>query len=365
MNFIIKKTLFEKYLNIVDRAIDDNSTYMQLRNVYINVNDTEIEIVGADNDISIKALIPISNDLEIFEGGTALVSSSLLKKIISKLQNNITFIKKENKLIIQSNDTNYDLILQKNQQYPIQDFSLTGQSLEIGFPDLKKAINGVAFATSERENDLRSSSISIEAIDSKLIFIATDSYRLAKEVVSINKNPTFQKTVNAKNIKKLITIDEKDVVELYVDTNSISMVIDNVIMKIKLVDIMYKNYDSVFPNNIITSIAINKKTLNDLISKIALVTDDNHNRFTLSIKKDEIIAKSSVKEVAIMQSSTKDFQLHGSELEIDFNHNFFKEAISVYDGEINILIDKNLSRTMFVSKTNPGNSQIISALRRA
>lgn len=365
MHFKIKKNLLEKYVNIVDRAIDTNNTFVQLRGIYINVYEREIELIGSDDELSIRAIIEANNNVEIYETGSVLVFSNMFRKLISKLQNEISIILQNNKLIISAGETKYELNLLKNQDYPVPNFSLSGQNVNLNFHDLKNAVNNTIFIATEKDNDIKAGALSISADNGIMNFFVTDGFRLGMQLMKINKDIKFEKLIRGKNIKRMLAIDGFENVELYVDQNSLAFSFNNVTLKSKLIEVMFTRHDDKFPNDFITTIKIDKRVISDLINKIISNNEDNHNRFTLVIEENKLSVKSSVQELVNVVSSTDDFEFQGIPLEIDFNLIFFKEAINVFDGTVNLLISNKAEKLLVLGKSNEGNRQLIAPMRRA
>ncbi|UUD36955.1 DNA polymerase III, beta subunit [Mycoplasmopsis californica] len=366
MNFKIKKNLLEKHLNIVGKAIDPNNVMMQLRGVLINVYEKEIELIGSDGDFSIKTTIPVSNDLEIFETGEALIYFDFFKKSVSKVSGEITVLMRNNVITLSSSHTTYDLSLLKNQEYPTPIFSLNGDKVTMNYSDFKEAINNVIFAISNNVNEanVRLSSVLLHAKNGFLKFFASDSFRLAKHTAKIEQKVEFEKVIKGRNIKKMLIDDGNKKIDLYASDTELAFVTRDTIIISKLAEVMYKDYDHLIPNDFITTITIDKKVIDELINKIFFNSDDKNYRFTLMVENDKITAKSSVDEIAKMESLTTEFELNGQTLEIDFNFNYFKEAIQVFEKEIVICIGSDLKRVLFISKYSPHTQQMVTPLRR-
>ncbi|WP_027333982.1 DNA polymerase III subunit beta [Mycoplasma elephantis] len=365
MNFKIKKNLLEKHLNIVGKAIDVNNVMMQFRGVYIKVYEREIELIGTDGELSIKTRIPLSNDLEIYEPGEVLIYYDFFKKSVTKVNGEITILKNNNTIILNSGQTKYELALLKSQEYQMPIFSLSGEKITLNYSEFKEAVNNVIFAINEKDPNPRFASISFNAKNNKLEFLASDKYRFARHFVNIEQNAEFQKIVKAKNIKKMLIDDGGKKVDIYANDIEFTFVTKDTIIVSKIVDTMFIDYTKTIPNEFISTITVEKKDISDLISKIFYNSDDKNNRFTLIIKNDKLVATGNVQEMAKMESSISQFVLQGKPLEIDFNFNFFNEAIQVFDKEIVICISSDIQKVLIISKYSPNTQQLIAPLRRA
>ena len=83
--------------------------------------------------------------------------------------------------------------------------------------DLKEAIEQTSFATSEKETRPVLTGVNFKAKDHVLECIATDSYRLAKRILNIDSDISFNIIIPKKSLIEISRIIEKDeLIDLYV-----------------------------------------------------------------------------------------------------------------------------------------------------
>lgn len=366
MKFSIEKNKILKSLEEVIRAIDPNNIYMHLRNFYIEILDEEIIIKGSNGYFSIENTIKNESTLYVEKIGKLLVPSNLFLNIVKKCSGKILLYSENNILYIENNLDKYQINLLDYKEYPVIDFSLYGNKIKVEVEKIKKAINNVIFASSQTKEDFILTGINIKYEDNKLMFTATDSFRLAREVIEIkdDRNISFDVTVVNKNLKNFIPNDAVGEIEFYANEHKINVVYNNSNYQSKIIDAPYKNVSQLFKVNFSKKITIDKTILNNAISKATVMSNDVvHNKIFVFVNKEEMKLSTHTDSIGSTSVILKnnEFQYEGEEIQIILNYKFLKEAINVFNDKINIhLIDsKNL---ILIDSEKSLNKQIISPM---
>lgn len=116
--------------------------------------------------------------------------------------------------------------------------------------------------------------INFKATNNQLECTATDSYRLAKKVVSLNEDVTFNITIPQKSLDEISKIIEKDeIIEMYVSDRKVLYVFDNNIIQTRLIDGSFPDTNRLIPNSFDYELNIDTHYLLNAIDRVSLLTN--------------------------------------------------------------------------------------------
>lgn len=366
MKFSIEKDVLNKSLEDVVRAIDSNNIYVHLRNFYIDVLDNLIVIKGSNGYFSIESKIESKNIISVEKIGTFLIPANIFLNVIKRCSGKIEIFSKENVLYINNQKDKYEINLLNPEDYPSIDFSLYGNKIMVNVEKLRKAINNVIFATSQQNDEIILSGVNIKYSNNELLITATDSFRLAREIIKINddRKIDFDVTIVNKNIKNFIPIDAKGEVAFYVNEHKINMIIGTTNYQSKIIDAPYKNVSKLFDVEFDKKLIIEKNIFSNAINKATVLSSESsYNRIIIKINNEEISLSTQTEEIgrsSVIIDNDK-YQYNGEDIRIVLNYKFLKEAISVFNDKIYINLTKSTG-LILISDENNENKQIISPM---
>src|SRR5690606_19672606 len=149
-------------------------------------------------------------------------------------------------------------------------------------------VKSVIYASALSDIKPEISSVYIYQDNQHLVFVATDSFRLAEKRVLIDKNTEIDPLIIPfKNISEIVKIigDKKGVMEIKTDNNQISLSIDDLYITSRLIDSVFPDYKQIIPKEFKTKVLVNKE---DLIQGVKMVNvfGDKLNKVKISIHKN-------------------------------------------------------------------------------
>ncbi|TNK82558.1 DNA polymerase III subunit beta [Mycoplasmopsis pullorum] len=365
MKITIVKSLLDNLIEFLTKYTDPINVYSQFRCINIDVNYDQIIFTASDGTISAQKIIKVDEiKIKVEEPGVILVNAAYLKNIIKKLSGELLIFSEGNVLTIKEGKTEYVINL-LDAHFPLINFEQSNKRFEISSERLEKAIRNVIFAASDDDKKSILKCINLTIKDGNLRLIATDTYRLSTETVKISNDLTMNISVTGRNLKNMITKDTPKKIFVFYDDTKIGISYENTVIQSTVNDIPYSKVDNIFPQSFSRMITINKNELLRLINKVIFINQDKSNRLQFKIDSENLHLMIEMPEIGKSEASTTNFKLEGKPIEIDFNYNFIKEAINIYDdGDINLCINDNETIMLVVSKTNEFNKQLITPLRR-
>lgn len=358
MEIKINKIILDNAIELVAKAIDQNPFIPVMKGVLIEAEDNKITLIGSNGEISIKHTINTSVDSLIITPGVALIELNMFRNIVKKVDSDLQIITNDNIMQIKSSDDIYTLNLYNNFDYPTIDFTIYGEMLKIKWQDLKDIAKNVWFAASQNEANLILCCVNISAKNKQLKMLATDRYRYAEQILPIENDINFNISLLSKNLKDLLSFEFNGDINLYISDHKIIFQIDNNIIQSKIVEQIYQDVSKIIPKDFPFTLTISKKEISSLLNKASVIINENYNKIRLTIKNNVLTLSSSRDEIANVVLKTKNFAYNGDELKLLLNGKFLKDAISVFDDEVNIYITKDHMRLVAKSNSNPNNIQL-------
>lgn len=355
-------------LEDVSKCINNNNIFLPLRSLFIEVTQDRMMITASDGNLSIiKTIISDTKEFIVSEIGNILVPSLLFNNVIKKCNGLIEITAQRNILIVKNGNDKYEINLSDIAEYPVIDFTLQGVKLSVNSKEFREAAKNVLFAAATTDVDVIFSGVNIDYSDNVMKLIATDSYRVAYQEIEVKdaRNLNFNVSLFAKNLKEFIPSDKfvDGDVEIYVSDHKINLIYNNTIIQSKLIDAPYKDVSKIFPEGFSKTLTIEKKELVDAIEKAIVISSDSFNRLRFEINQKEIKIISVKEEIGNSSVVIKTNNFVGDDLVITINHKFLKDALSVFNGEIQIKMNESIDRFVVIGKSNPKNKQLIAPQR--
>lgn len=361
------KILLEKIFNTLEPAIDSVNPFPSLLGMFLDVSESTATIISSNGDISIKHKVISNSNFSIEKPGIVLVPSYLFRNIIRRLNGEIIIENKNGILYIENEGSIYTINCLDSKEYPQIDFELSDYlKVNLSSKFIKKVIRNVSFSASNNENsNIILSGVNFNLNEGKIISTATDSFRLSQEISEVNSKESFNFTITSKNLRDLFSNLASKEVELLIDENKINIIDENTVYQSKLISMPYLEVSKIIPKNFERKLIIDKKIFNSYLNKASVILNERYNAIDITISNEKIIISSQRKEIGATNIvlSNDFYSYSGNPVKFRLNNKFVKDAINVFDGNIEILMNSNTNPLLVKSESSLDNIQLISPLR--
>ncbi len=241
------------------------------------------------------------------------------------------------------------------KSYPAEDFPVIPEvprerTVTLNPKDFALGLRAVWYCASVSSIKPELSSVYIYPGNQELIFVATDSFRLAEKKVQY-KNPTdFQPVlIPYKNIPDILKILEglNEEVDVYFDKNQVQISFSQGKIVSRVIDGSFPDYKQIIPKEIHTEATILKQDLIKAIRSAQVFTDAfNQIRFKFDGTKVTLSAKNNdVGEY----NETLQSKVSGNPLEISFNYKYILDSLQSIDSESIHLFLSGVGKPMIIS----------------
>ncbi|MBM2817459.1 MAG: Beta sliding clamp, partial [Parcubacteria group bacterium] len=184
-----------------------------------------------------------------------------------------------------------------------------------------------------------------------LVFVATDSFRLAEKIIKIEKDDNqFSILVPLKNIPEIIRIFEEfsGEVSICLSKNQISFSDNYNYIVSRLIDGVFPDYKQIIPKEIKTEAIVLKQ---DLIStlKISNIFSDKFNQVNIKILPSKKVFEITTKNSNIGENTnTVPASLSGDDISVNFNYKYIIDCIQSIDSDSVSLSFNGVSKPMTI-----------------
>jgi len=313
-------------ISAAERITGKNLTLPILNTVLLIASGKSLKLRATNLSLGIEIEIPA----RVEKDGILAVSGSVLNGIFSNIfQNeNITLEGVEGNLSIKTKKSKIKLKGQAYDDFPTIP-RVTGSNFEIDAKKLTDGIKSVYYSSSPSDIKPEISSVFIYTNEDNLVFVSTDSFRLAEKKVKVKGlEEILGILVPFKNVAEILRIfgETKGVVKVCFSKNQISFSSENVYLTSRIIDGVFPDYRQIIPKEVKTDATILKQDLLNGL-KLSNIFSDKFNQVNLKISPKEKAFELSSSNNDIGENKTHlDGALSGEEVELSFNYKYFLDC---------------------------------------
>ena len=362
MKFVVKKEILLDSLNNTSKAISTKNLIPILTGIKFDLKEDGLYLYASDTDVSIRTYIPKDKLTSLEEVGSIVIGGKYIVEIIRKLPNTDISIEVIDgyKLIISTDNTEFNLNGVNPNEYPNLDLDETKEPIVINTEVFKEMINQTVFATSPSETRPLLTDINFRISGIELEVLATDSYRLARKLVSIDHE--VENDVNivipGKNLVELSKMldDDDSTLEIHLFSNKVLFKYGNMVFLSRLLSGTYPTTSNIIPKDFNIELECSFDDLFNMIDRASLLTSDREkNTIKLSLNKSELMISSNSPEIGKVEE--KITVESDKEINISFSSKFMLDAIKSFNKE-KIIICMNNDSSPIVIKNSEDTSLV-------
>ncbi len=328
------ESILEKLIegvNRIQKVSSKNVSLPILENVLLRAEDNTLILRSTNLHVGAEVSIPV----KVLEKGEVAVRLDLFANILNSL-------KKEHKILLEIKDQVLSLKTEKSEMsintYDSSDFPTiphVDEGIRFTLP-IKKFIDGVrsvAYASSLSDIKPEISSVYIYTSDNELVFVATDSFRLAEKRIVMSGIDEFPGVIiPIKNIQECIKVFQGldgDVV-FTLGENQIALRNEYIYFTSRIVDGNYPDYMQIIPQEEKSSLILLKNDITDAL-KLVNVFSDN---FKISLKTKKAVSQVhfTSRNPDVGENSTfVDAVVEGEDIEMNLNYRYLTDVLQIID----------------------------------
>ncbi|MSU44754.1 DNA polymerase III subunit beta [Candidatus Nomurabacteria bacterium] len=348
----------------VERITGKNLTLPVLNSILLISSGKSLKLRSTNLSLGIEVEIHAKIEKE----GLVAISGSVLNGIFSNVfQNENVFLESiDGNLLIQTKRSKIKLKGQPYDDFPTIP-RVSGTSFEIDSKKLIDGIKSVFYSSSVSDIKPEISSVFLYTNEDNLVFVSTDSFRLAEKKIKVKGIPEIGGIlIPYKNIAEILRVfgDSPSVLKVCFNKNQISFSSDDVYLTSRMIDGVFPDYRQIIPKTSTTTATVLKQDLLNAL-KISNIFSDKFNQVNLKISpKEKVFELSSANNDVGENKTYLDAAITGEDIELGFNYKYFldcfqsitTDSVSIkFSGSASPLVISSVSDSSFLYLIMPMN----------
>jgi DNA polymerase III subunit beta len=349
----------------VEKITGKNLTLPVLSSILLIASGKSLKLRATNLSLGIEVEIPAKIEKE----GIVAVSGSVLNNIFTNVfQNeNVQLESLDGNLLIQTKKSKIKLKGQPHDDFPTIP-RVNGTDFEIEPKKLIDGIKSVYYSSSPSDIKPEISSVFIHTDDDNLIFVSTDSFRLAEKKIKMKGIPEITGIlIPFKNIAEILRVfgESISIINVCFNKNQISFSSNGVYLTSRVIDGVFPDYKQIIPKASTTNAVVLKQDLLNAL-KISNVFSDKFNQVNLRISPNEKAFELSSANNDIGENKTYlDAALTGEEVELGFNYKYFLDCFqSITSDSVSIKFSGAASPLVISPVSDPSFLYLIMPMNR-
>ncbi len=332
-----------------ERITGKNLTLPVLNSILFIASGKSLKLRSTNLSLGIEIEIPVKIEKE----GVLAISGSVLSGVFSNIvQNeNISLEGVDGNLLIKTKKSKIKIKGQSHNDFPTIPI-VEGESFFIESKKLIDGIKSVYYSSSPLDIKPEISSVFIYSNEENLVFVSTDSFRLAEKKIKIKGLKEIPGIlIPFKNVAEILRVfgDIQSEVKVCFNKNQISFSTDNIYLTSRIIDGVFPDYRQIIPKEFKTEAVVLKQDLLNAL-KLSNIFSDKFNQLNLLINsKEKVFELSSLNNDIGENKTYLDGALTGEEVELGFNYKYFLDCFqSINVDSISIRLNQS-SKPIVVS----------------
>ncbi|MFH1161691.1 MAG: DNA polymerase III subunit beta [Candidatus Jorgensenbacteria bacterium] len=368
MKLIILRNNFAAALYAAERAVGINTNLAILKNVLLKTEDSRILVTATNLELAITATVPG----KIIEPGEVTVPFAILNTIVRNVTTErVTLEEHDRNLLITTDNYEAKVQTQGAKDFPIiPSVQSTANSLSLPAELLRDALGNVVVATQFSDIRPEISGVFVRYSEGKLTFVATDSFRLAEQVLEGKQVVSGFDEVSAiiplRTAEELLRVldPENGNVKVFIDANQALFQTASLSIISRLIDGVFPEYRTIIPKQVQHEFSVNRQELQNAI-KLVSAFSGRTNDISLMVGEGKKFLELHSADSAFGENRYRvPIKLKGDKFSIVFNWRYLLDGLKSYRGE-EILLGVNAADRPAVlrSATEPALTYVLMPIK--
>ncbi len=339
----------KKGISLAEKITGKNLTLPVLSSVLFIASENSLKLRATNLSLGVEIEIPAKVEKE----GMVAISGSVLSGIFSNItQNeNVNFESEEGNLLVETKKSKIKLKGQPYDDFPTIP-RVQGEEFEVDSKKLIEGIKSVYYSSSVSDIKPEISSVYIYSDEENLIFVSTDSFRLAEKKVKVKGVLEISGIlIPYKNISEILRFfgESEEKIKVCFNKNQISFSTEGVYLTSRIIDGIFPDYRQIIPKELKTEAVVLRQDLLNAL-KLSNVFSDKFSQINLSIKPKEKLFELSSQNNDVGENKTRlDAAVKGEDLDISFNYKYFLDCFQSINSDSVVIKINQASKPMIVS----------------
>jgi DNA polymerase III subunit beta len=329
----IKDKLIEA-ITKAGRLTGKNLSLPILACVDLKADKNSITVRATNLDCGIEIKVPAKVDAP----GEIAIQGGVLVSLLAGLpkEKNIILESKDGNVLIKTSSNNTLIKTYSPDDFPTIPKLDTHKTVEMNPKLLIKGFKSVVYSASLSTVKPELASVYVWKDNADLVFVSTDSFRLAEKKVKIKDTVDFPSVIiPAKNVLDIIHVLDNvtDDVKILFDKNQIAFETKDMYLMSRVIDATFPDYKQIMPKVFVTEVVVLKQDLVDSF-KTSHVFSDKFNQVNIKALPSKKTFVISTKNSDVGEyTNALDTSVTGQDVDINFNHRYIADCFQSIDSD--------------------------------
>lgn len=351
MKFECKSGILVSVVSSVSKARSKQTSQSYLQDIYLELDNHLLTLRATNLEISCEKSVSVKG----IQNGKCIIKGDTFVKIIQILQT------QDEPLICELIDGVFSITRKTGvielKTTPYEDFPTLPQQGELigSLPasTITTIIRDVSFCAATTEIKPEIASVYLYTQGKDIISVATDSYRLAEKITTINQQLSFSILIPQKYLSEIISIlsEEQGTISLYINEGILTCVSETgLTLCIHIITGQFPDYKQLFPKTFTTTVQIQKE---DLYKTLTLTTyfTENYSQVKCVFANNTLTVHSRSETIG-QTTNTIPSKQEGNDIEVTYNNKYFLDVLSHLENTTINLSFTTPNRPVFISSSN-------------
>ncbi|MBQ4423049.1 MAG: DNA polymerase III subunit beta [Clostridia bacterium] len=301
----------------VIKALPARSTMSVLEGVLIEATNEGVHLVCSDLMFQKECTLPAT----VEEEGRCVLKGKFLADVLRKLPNEPLYAEQEGMILkIRSGRVRQRLQCIEFDEYPMMHAKGDAVDLSLRADQLRNMIDRTVFAVSQDDSRPVLTGTLIEANDTDLTFVATDSFQFALTNLKMDRPVAEKRTIVQgrvlSEISKMTEETEKDVTLSLTQTH-LTVEVNDTKLTARLLDGNYIDYKRIIPKECKTRVLVNTQDLLTMTDRAQLIAKEGNNSVVMHFEGDTLTM--NAESYVGRAEDTMEVSIVGDPIDIAFN----------------------------------------------
>lgn len=329
MKFEITLEKIKDAVSRIQKVSSKNISLPILENVLLEVKNNSLSLRSTNLHIGVEIDTPAKTEKE----GVVCVKLDIFAQIINSLTetNKVSFELIDSVLHIQTENSQMSIKTFASNDFPTLPKITDGVEISVSVDVFIEGVRSVAYAASLSDIKPEISSVYIYSENNEIVFVSTDSFRLAEKRIVTEQTVDIQGVIipikNIQDCLKIIGGLSGDM-SCVIGKNQLSLTTQNVYFTSRVVDGNYPDYQQLIPKESKTEVVVLK---DELLQSLRLVNvfSDNFNQILFKTNNQKGIVEIYSRNTDIGENNTfVDAAITGDDIEMHLNHKYLSDVFS-------------------------------------
>lgn len=324
------KERFEKALAVIEKVAAKNATLPVLSCVLLETRGGMLLFRTTNLELGIEVSLPV----KVIEDGIVAIPISNLLSFVSTTpqEKNLSLSTEENLVVVKLGRSTATFNTMNYNDFPTIPLLGNQNTITVPLVDIVSGIKAVGFSSAVNTVKPEYASVMLTIDDNTLLFVATDSFRLAEKKIYL-KHVKEPQTIlipskNAQEIARILGLLQEKNVEICIEGQQISFLAGTTYITSRLVGGNFPDYKQIIPKTTTTEVVVSKQDFINAM-KIANVFSDAFLQVNIKVEvKDKKFEIKTKNQTIGEQITNIPAAFQGEDITMSFNHRYLVDCLS-------------------------------------